>query len=751
MSILNLRFISIALLISLSLSTQFCGPRRTDLPVDELAVVTHSPDAKFYETMVYDFIMGVAREQYSRRHNAIENLMNAKELHHRQKYLRECLLKMIGGLPDRTPLNPRVVGKLDKGDILVEKVIFESLPKFYITGLLYLPKERTGPIPGIFSPCGHSENGKAFETYQIFHASLARRGFAVLTIDPLGQGERSQCYDPKTKKFPMELACPEHGYVGNPLYLLGDNLARYRIWDGIRSIDYLQTRPEVDHKKIGVTGQSGGGTLTAYISALDERVKVSMPICYITSLYWRMGNRATADPEWDPEQDLFETLLNGVDHAELLALFAPKPLRIGSAQQDFFPIEGTRVTYEEVQKIYELVDAESKLDKVEVNEKHSLSTGLREAAYQWFERWLLTKTENPKESSVTVENEKNLLCTESGQVLDSLGGETVQSLNRQRLAKRSYRLPTLHSKDDLAKFQNQLRRDIHEVLNDSMEPESHVEVHTYETLDRDGYTIEKLIYETEPRVRIPTLIFKPKNLRSKAPAILYLNELGKGMEAQKGGLLERLTGIGFVVCAIDPRGLGETQCKIESKVDYFHPSLGVEENLVYNSFLIGKPMLAMRIKDSLRALDLLSQRSEVEASKIYVLGAGGGGLMAQFVTALDRRVAGTASVNALLSYRQIIETGNYAVHVNLFLPEVLRYFDLPEVAAGVAPRPFLLLNAQDPMKRPLSAERVQQELQSAGQSYQLLGARERLHIQVAEDKAGRDKIIMEWFGMRNRE
>src|SRR5205809_71221 len=100
---------------------------------------------------------------------------------------------------------------------------------------------------------GHSENGKAFETYQIFHASLARRGFAVLTIDPLGQGERSQCYDPKTKKFPMELACPEHGYVGNPLYLLGDNLARYRIWDGIRSIDYLQTRHEVDHKKFGMT------------------------------------------------------------------------------------------------------------------------------------------------------------------------------------------------------------------------------------------------------------------------------------------------------------------------------------------------------------------------------------------------------------------------------------------------------------------------------------------------------------------
>src|SRR5438132_3731163 len=158
MSILKLRFISISLLILFSLSTQSCGLRKTNLPVDELAVVTHSPDAKFYETMIYDFIMGVAREQYSRRHNSVENLMNVKELHHRQKYLRESFLKMIGGLPERTPLNPRVVGKLDKGDILIEKVIFESLPKFYVTGLFYLPKERAGPIPGIFSPCGHSEN-----------------------------------------------------------------------------------------------------------------------------------------------------------------------------------------------------------------------------------------------------------------------------------------------------------------------------------------------------------------------------------------------------------------------------------------------------------------------------------------------------------------------------------------------------------------------------------------------------------------
>jgi cephalosporin-C deacetylase-like acetyl esterase len=747
MRILDRGVAILCFLILIPLTTLFfsCHSKRVPTKMDELSVVAGSPESQFYQTMIHDFIMGVARDQYTRRHNAIKNLMNARELTHRQKYLRERLLEMIGGLPVRTPLNARVVGKIDKGDVIIEKIIYESLPRFYVTGLLYLPKDRPGRIPAIFSPCGHSENGKAYDVYQRFHLSLAKRGFAVLTIDPLGQGERSQCYDPKTKKFPIGLACPEHGYVGNPLYLIGDNLARYRVWDGMRGIDYLQTRPEVDPNKIGITGQSGGGTLTSYISALDERVKVSMPTCYITSLFWRMGNRTTADPEWDPEQDLFETLMNGVDHAELLTLFAPKPLRIGAAQQDFFPIEGTRATYEEVRRIYELSESESKFDKVEVNEKHSLSLGLRQASYEWFERWLLNKKNSSAEPEVTAEDERNLRCTESGQVLESLGGETIQSLNRQRLARLKFASPLISSTATLAGFQDQLRREVHDVLNDAMEPQSQMKIQARGSLDRDSYTIEKLTYESEPGIRIPTLIFKMKMLLGQSPAILYLHELGKTSEAREGGLLERLTKAGFLVCAIDPRGIGEGQYQIQGKSDYFQPVSGVETNMTYNSFLVGRPILAMRIKDALRAVDLLSQRSDAKPSQIYVLGENGGGIMAQFVAALDRRVAGAAAVNTLLNYRQIIETGNYAIHVNLFLPQILRHFDLPELAIGISPRPFLLLDSRDAMKQPLPEKTIRQELRLASQAYQMLGAGSRLSVQITSDRGAQLEAVIEWL------
>src|SRR5262249_2174360 len=229
--------------------------------------------------------------------------------------------------------------------------------------------------------------------------------------------------------------------------------------------------------------------------------------------------------DWDPEQDLFETLLNGIDHAELLALFAPRPLQIGAAQQDFFPIEGTRATYEEIRKIYELADAESKLEKVEVNERHGLSEGLRQAAYEWFERWLLGRKGDPTEQEVAVENERNLWCTDSGQVLESLGGETVQSLNRQRLARLRIEPKDISSTNALAEYQDRLRKDLHEILNDSMELPSQVNIQTYGSLDREGYTIERLVFETEPGIRIPTLVFKPKIPGVKAPTVLYLHEL----------------------------------------------------------------------------------------------------------------------------------------------------------------------------------------------------------------------------------
>src|SRR5262249_30417385 len=162
---------------------------------------------------------------------------------------------------------------------------------------LYVPSAPAGPLPGIVSPCGHSAIGKAAPAYQTLHVNLAKRGFVVLTYDPVGQGEPSQFWDATRERSRFNLACGEHAVLGNPLSLLGPNLGRYRMADGIRALDYLTKGREVDPDRIGCVGNSGGGTLTAYIAALDPRVTAAAICCYITTLRRRMGNRIQQDPD----------------------------------------------------------------------------------------------------------------------------------------------------------------------------------------------------------------------------------------------------------------------------------------------------------------------------------------------------------------------------------------------------------------------------------------------------------------------
>src|SRR5207237_5949316 len=206
-------------------------------------------------------------------------------------------------------------GRIEGDGYVIDKFVFESFPGYFVPALLYRPRKATGRVPGILSPCGHSAVGKAADSYQVLHINLVQRGHIVLTYDPVGQGERSQFWDAERGRSRYNLTCGEHAVLGNPLYLLGTNLARYRIWDGIRGLDYLASLPEVDPKRLGCVGNSGGGTLTAYIAALDPRVSVAVISCYITTLPRRMGNRIEKDPDSDPEQDIFGFVSEGIDHA----------------------------------------------------------------------------------------------------------------------------------------------------------------------------------------------------------------------------------------------------------------------------------------------------------------------------------------------------------------------------------------------------------------------------------------------------
>jgi hypothetical protein len=342
--------------LSLLLVLFAANPASSEPGEEDLTVLRGTAEFSNANQMLPQYLMKIALGCLESRRQRVAQLAAPEDIAHRQAYVRDVIIKAIGGLPERTPLNSKIVGTLDRDGYKIEKVIFESQPNFFVTANLYLPKTGTPPYPGILFPLGHEAGAKAHSAWQHLLITFAKNGFVVLTYDPIGQGERIQNFDADLKESKVGASTTEHTEIGIQCLLTGQNLARYTIWDGMRALDYLLSRKEVDANRIGCTGNSGGGTHTAYLSALDDRIKVAAPSCYITSWQWLLK---TIGPQ-DAEQCLPPFLREGLDQADFVEAFAPKPYLILSAIRDFFPIEGARETFREAKQYYHLMNAEDK-------------------------------------------------------------------------------------------------------------------------------------------------------------------------------------------------------------------------------------------------------------------------------------------------------------------------------------------------------------------------------------------------------
>src|SRR6185503_7818145 len=282
--------------------------------------------------MLHTYLLSECGKQFDARRKAVAELKTPEDVKKRQETLRAKFIEALGGLPEKTPLNAKVVGSLKGEGFRVDKVIYESRPDHHVTANFYIP-EGKGPFPGVLVPCGHSDNGKASEAYQRACILMARNGMAVLCYEPIGQGERLQLLTPDGKAA-IKGSTTEHTMAGIGALLVGWSCASYRIWDGIRSIDYLAGRSEVDPKRLGCTGNSGGGTLTAYLMALDDRIAAAAPSCYVTTLERLF---ATIGPQ-DAEQNITGQVAFGLEHADYLTLRAPRPTLLLTGTRDFFDI-----------------------------------------------------------------------------------------------------------------------------------------------------------------------------------------------------------------------------------------------------------------------------------------------------------------------------------------------------------------------------------------------------------------------------
>lgn len=572
---------------------------------------------------------------------------SAADLRVLQQDLRAKFLALLDGLPESTGSPPvRKTGRIETDDYTIDRLAYESFPGYFVSALLYLPKKQDGSIPGILSPCGHSSVGKAEGTYQTLHINLVKRGYAVLTYDPVGQGERSQFWDKAQGRSKFNLSCGEHAVLGNPLYLLGTSLARYRIWDGIRGIDYLASLAEVDAKRIGCIGNSGGGTLTAYIAALDSRVLVAIPSCYITTLPRRMGNRIEKDPDADPEQDIFGFVSEGIDHAGLLALRVPRPTLLGTAIRDFFPIEGARESFDEVKRLFEIAGMGSQFSRAEADAGHGMSISLRQAAYAWFDQWLAARKE-PRETEIKVSPRpaKDLAVCADGQVNVTFRSRPLLPMAVDEFRGRTRKLPRANLKDLLGM--------------DSEFADFH---------------------------RIATAAAgKPNN-----PHVICVNGVEMTEWENEKAFIAALGKRDIGVTVVEPRGVGKLRpAGLEVKGhSYADPLCGVEENIAYNAFLVGRNILGMRVADVLKSVAQI--QADIKASKIVVCGRRDSALVACLAAAVDPAIDAVAVEEMMLSYWPLFEADGKAINAASVVPRMLRDFgDISSILAAIAPRNVL--------------------------------------------------------------
>jgi dienelactone hydrolase len=547
-----------------------------------------------------------AWRQDDARRATFEKVRTEADLLALRKEMRGRVLDMIGGLPEtRTPLNARVTGTIPMDGYRIEKVVFESLPGLHVTALVYVPEAPSGPKPAVLVPCGHAPDGKSFRNYQELSGQLARRGYVVLSWDPVGQGERSQFWDAARGRSRYNLVCGEHAVLGNLACVAGTTLDRYMVWDGMRALDYLLTRPDVDAARIAVTGTSGGGFQSLYLGALDERIAVVAPSCFVTSLPMRMANRIFEDPDSDPEQDPYRLVSAGIDHPGLLLLVYPRPVILLAAVKDFFPIEGTRKTFREVAALYRAFGHGDRIAMAEGVHGHMYSPENRRAAFAFMDRFSGMPARSTLDA-VQILEAAALRATPTGQVRVDLGGRSLPEVIRDE---RRAHPPAARNLADLYRGEGAPPVARWKLVPKGPEPASGVIAWEAAGTAKVGdVRIDRYRLHHGERLVIPLLhIHHEAGPRGRAVLTLALE--GKVGVADWPAVVHRLDA-GEEVLSFDLRAVGEnrmryraasgddpTLAEADEAQAYFNPLSGVLANHVYNSLLTGRPYFLEAIED----------------------------------------------------------------------------------------------------------------------------------------------------------
>ena len=646
-----------------------------------------------YSHCLPDYLRDLAEKAYQSRNRAIARLTTPAAIRERQRWVTETFWSLVGGMPERTPLNARTVGSFERPGYRVEKVIYQSQPNFHVSANLYIPTVGSPPFPGVLFQMGHTTNGKAGDTYQLCCQGLARLGYLVLGFDPMGQGERTY-YPGRVPSRSRLGADEEHTFPGRQMLLKGDTSTRLQTWDAVRSLDYLASHPLVDPKRLASTGQSGGGTITMLLSAVDDRLAAVAVASGITENF-ACANFNPPGSTDDAEQDLIASAPAAFDRWDLLYPLAPKPLLIMVSQRDFFGtyspnyLTSGNEEFQKLRRIYQTLGHADRIAWFGTPLPHGLSYDLRRQIYNWFAHWLKGESQPVAEEPDTkLEPEETLFVSANGSVAQSFHGETPFTLNRKRsLSKKPADLATLLGVDPHA---------------------AGASVTTVAHASYRETKIEAVEFPSAPKVWVPAWLFQPRSVNASKPLVIILEPGGRNAW-HESELYNRLALEGCVVCAPDLRGIGDMAPEFSRGAARHARPHNSEEDYAWSSLILGKPLAGQRVTDILSIVKGLRSRPEFAHRRVILAARGVLTVPAQFAAALEPALDSLYLADGLISFRSIVETEVYKYPFGNFVPNLLAHTDLPELTASLAPRRVTLAGAIDGAGNRLAADAARAE------------------------------------------
>jgi len=715
-----IRFSIRALLVSMLIAT--AASAQTPIPAPFVpAQRTPSKPASPGRAQLVQYLDSVAARYTADRAAQVAAIHTRAQAEARQAWVRSQMLSLLGSLPQRTPLNARVLGETQADGFRIQKVLFESQPGFPVTALLYLPDGPAAPLPAILLAPGHSPAGKAgdYRTAAVF----ARSGFVVLSYDPIGQGERLQYPNPARPGVSLATRpTGEHGEASLQPMLIGDTFARYLLWDAMRAIDYLAQLPQVDAHRIGAFGCSGGGAMTALVGALDPRVAAVAVACYTTSF----DTLLPAIGPQDGEQSNPRFISSGLDFPDWIEVAAPRPYAVVATYSDMFPFAGARSTVIEARRFYALFDPASAgvpngsaipslpptpslpalnadtansvppsaaLQFITGPGGHGALTPILADVVHFFERHLKPASGNgpleappPASMAAAVGGPDGsgalatsaslpadaLQVTATGQVATSYSrAETVYTLNRKRAAAV---LPTTTP----ALTTEELCAAIRQVTGMKSFPGAF-----HPTAEMLAAPSGSFVLPSVAGGDLHGDLFVPST-PGRHPAVLLLvpasiqdnNPIAQANKAR----FQALAAAGNLVLALTPSPSPPATDDMKS------PLLGPFYLLSLRAALVGRTLLGLRADDVLRAIDFLAARPDADPRYISAVASGHLGLVLLHAAVLDARLRHLSVDHVLSSYRSLLEAPLPIGAPEDILPGVLRHYDIPNLAQALAPR-----------------------------------------------------------------